>query len=100
MQIFSDNIIVSGNVPNEAEMQTYFADGGNDHEVFFVANADSGVYVAADDGIDTYIMHLASGGAGNKLFTSAEDTGTVVAKLNGLADATSLSAANFTDFSA
>ena len=94
LQVFSSNITVSGTVPTEAEMQTYFGTT----EVFHTGHADDGVYVVADDGVDTYVMHLASGGA-NKVFTAAEDVGTVVAKLNSISDATTLSADNFLDFS-
>lgn len=94
-QTFSSNITVADAAvgPTEAEMETYF--GAT--EVFFVGGADDEVYVAADDGVNTYIMQVGSGGA-NKVFTAAEDTGVVVITLLGVTDATTLSAANLTDF--
>ena len=94
LQVFSNNITVSGDLPTEAEMQTYLST----NEVFFVDNVNSAVFVVADDGVDTYIMELNSSGT-NKVFTAAEDVGVTVLKIVGLADATDLSAANFADFS-
>jgi len=98
LAVFGENITVSGDMPTEAEIETYLADSGSNHQVFFVDNVDQAVYIAADDGTDTYIMELNSSGT-NKLFTAAEDVGVTILKIVGLSDATQLSAANFSDFS-
>ena len=74
-------------------MQTYF--GTN--EVFFVGNTDDYVYVAVDNGTNTFILALDSGAA-NKVFTAAGDAGVVIAVLTGIADATTLLQANLVDF--
>jgi hypothetical protein len=92
----SDNMIVSGAVPSEAEMETYFG------AVEFATNGatNDGVYVVVDDGADTYVLFLKEGAGGtDKQFDANDDVGTVIAKLVGLTDATTLSAANFADFS-
>lgn len=96
MQAISNNITVADAAagPTEAEMETFFAA----NEVFFEAHADSEVYVAVDNGTNTYILQVGSGGGANKVFTAAEDAGVVVAVLLGVTDATSLTTANFTDF--
>ena len=97
LQVFSNNIAVADAAagPTEAEMETYV--GVND--MFFVGNVNDEVYVVADNGANTYIMQLGSSGADNKVFTEAEDVGVVLAVLVGVTDATTLSAANFADFS-
>jgi hypothetical protein len=96
MQVFADNMTVAAATgPTEAEMATYF--GTN--EVFFDGGANDAVYVIVDNGTDSWILSLQSGVAG-KVFTAADDDGVVVARLVGLADATTLSAANFADFTA
>ena len=92
MHTIGANITVAGAVPTEAEMATYFGSA----EVFFSNHANSGIYVAVDDGTDTYILDLQSN-ATNKVFTNA-DEGVTIAKLVGLADATTLVAGSFLDF--
>jgi hypothetical protein len=93
LQVISNNITVAGANPTAAELQTFV--GAT--EVFFVGNVDDAVYIAVDNGVDTWLVELQSSAA-NKLFTSAEDGYAVLMKRVGLADAMTLSAANFPDF--
>jgi hypothetical protein len=93
--VLSDNMIVNGAVPTEAEMETYFGTVN----VFQNGATNDVVYVVVDDGTDSYVLHLKEGTDGtNKNFDANDDVGTVVAKLVGLADVTTLSNANFADF--
>jgi len=66
--------------------------GAND---LTLANADNVVYLAIDNGVDTAIARIDSG-AGNVVI--AADEITVIGIITGVADATTLVAANFTDF--
>jgi Ca2+-binding RTX toxin-like protein len=97
MQVFGSNITVADAAvgPTLAEIETYFGA----IEVFFNGGADDAVYVIVDNGTDSFILDLQSG-AGNKVFTAASDGGVVIARLVGVADAMTLSAANFADFTA
>jgi len=94
--VFTDNITVADPTtgPTEAEIQTYL--GAT--EVFFAVGGNGSVYIAADDGVNTYIFQANDGGTTNKLFTAAEDDGLAIVTILGLADASTLSAANFSDF--
>lgn len=96
-QVFSTNITVADAAvgPTEAEMETYF----DTNEVFFNGGTNDAVYVAVDNGAHTWILSLQSGG-GNKVFTAASDDGVIVVRLTGMTDATTLSVANFADFTA
>jgi Ca2+-binding RTX toxin-like protein len=93
-QVFSTNITTaSATTVTEAEMETYFGV----REVFFVGNTNDYVYVAVDNGTNTFILALDSGGA-NKVFTADGDAGVVIAVLTGITDATTLLQANLVDF--
>ncbi len=94
--VLSDNITVSGAVPTEAEIETYL--GAT--EIFQNGATNDSIYIVADDGTDTYVMKVTEGADGtNKQFDANDDVGVVVMKLSGIADATTLSADNFADFS-
>jgi hypothetical protein len=93
-QVFSTNITTaSATTVTEAEMATFF--GTN--ELFHTAGANGFVYVAADNGTNTFIMALDSGN-GDKVFAAADDAGVVIAVLTGISDATTLLQANLVDF--
>jgi len=97
LQVFSDNITVADATagPTEAEWETYL--GAT--EVFNNGATNDAVYIVADDGTNTYIALLVEGTDGtNKQFDAADDTGTTFLILAGVSDATTLSAANFADF--
>jgi len=93
--VLSDNITVSGAVPTEAEIETYLG-----ATVIFQNGAtNDSIYIVADDGTDTYVMLVTEGAGGtDKQFDANDDVGTVIMKLSGIADATTLSADNFADF--
>ena len=51
------------------------------------------VYIAADNGIDTFIFLVIEGNDGtNKQFDAADDTGVALMRIAGMTDATSLAA--------
>jgi hypothetical protein len=77
----------------EADVETLL---GTD-DAFFAGAATDAFYLAVDDGTDSYIFFVESGAA-NQLFTAAEDTATLVVTLQGVSDATTLTANNFADF--
>jgi S-layer protein len=95
LQVFSNNITVADSAvgPTLAEIETYL--GTN--KIFGTSGADSAVYLVVDNGTDSWVLELQSAGA-NQLFTAAEDGSVIVAKLTGIADATTLTVANFTNF--
>jgi len=93
-QVISSNITTASTTTvTEAEMETFFGTT----EVFFVGNTNDYVYVAVDNGTNTFILALDSTGA-NKTFTAAGDVGEVIAVLTGIADATTLLQSNLVDF--
>ena len=96
MQVFSDDITVASSTtgPTAAELQAYL--GAT--KVFGTSGADSAVYLIVDNGTDSWLLELQNDGA-NQVFTSAADGMVVIAKLTGVADATTITAANFTNFS-
>ena len=97
LQVFSSNITVADATvgPTEAEIETYL--GAN--EVFFNGATGDSVYIFADDGVNTYGFLVTEGADGtNKQFDAADDVGTTFIILSGISDATTLSAANFADF--
>ena len=96
LQVFTDNITVADPTtgPTEAEIETYLSTT----EVFFTVGGAGSVYIAADDGSNTYIFQVNDGGTLNKVFTAAEDDGLAIVTITGLADASTLSGANFLDF--
>lgn len=89
MVVLGENI--GGNTEND--VATLF--GADD--AFFAGATTDAFYLAVDDGTDTNIFFVESGGA-NQLFTAAEDTATLITTLTGVSDATSLNANNFADF--
>ena len=58
------------------------------------------MYIAADNGVDTFIFHVINGGTatGDIGTIVATDTVTLIATLEGVSDATTLTAANLADF--
>jgi hypothetical protein len=58
--------------------------------------ADDALYIAIDDGVDTYIFAFEAGDTDGTI--DADDTITLLATLVGVSDATALSSANFADF--
>jgi hypothetical protein len=59
------------------------------------------IYVAADNGTDTFIFHFVNDGASSALDSGsilAADTTTLIATLEGVSDATALHVNNFADF--
>ncbi|AHF62522.1 Hemolysin-type calcium-binding region [Synechococcus sp. WH 8109] len=94
---FSDNITVANSLtgPTEAEIETYLGATA----VFQNGATGDAQYVAADNGTDTFIFYIEEGADGtNKQFDAADDIGYAMMRLVGVDDATSLSAANFADF--
>jgi len=93
-QVISNNITTASNTTvTAAEVQTFF--GAT--EVFFAAGNTGFVYVAVDNGVNTFILALDSNDA-DKTFTSAGDAVGVIAVLTGITDATTLTQANVADF--
>ncbi|MCB4429079.1 calcium-binding protein, partial [Synechococcus sp. MU1643] len=96
-QVFSDDIIVANSLvgPTAAEIETYLAAT----EVFNNGATNDSVYIAADNGTDTFIFLVTEGADGtNKQFDAADDSSIAMMRLVGVDDATGLSAANFADF--
>lgn len=95
LQVFTDNITVANSTtgPTAAEVQTYLGATA----IFETGHADDAIYLVVDNGTDAWVLELQSAGA-NTAFTSAEDGMVIVAKLTGLADVSTLTAANFADF--
>jgi Ca2+-binding RTX toxin-like protein len=96
-QVFSNNITVADATvgPTEAEIETYL--GATD--VFQNGATNDSIYVAADNGTDTFVFKIAEGADGtDKKFDANDDVGTQMIRLVGIADATTLLAANLDDF--
>lgn len=62
-------------------------------------NAASELYIAIDDGADTYVLLLESNGTDTAFdATTAQDNATLMVKLTGVTDVTKLTTDNFVDF--
>ena len=97
LQAFTDNITVADSTvgPTEAEIETYL--GTN--SVFQNGSTNDGIYIAADNGIDTFIFLITEGADGtDKQFDAADDAGVAIMRIIGLNDVSSLDGANFTNF--
>jgi Ca2+-binding RTX toxin-like protein len=95
--VMSNNITVADATagPSEAEIETYL--GAT--LIFQNGATNDGLYVFADDGTNTYGMLVFEGAGGtDKQFDANDDVGTTFLILSGISDATTLSAANFADF--
>jgi len=68
-------------------------------KIFKEGHADSAILILVDNEADAWLIELTSGAA-NQTYAKAEDGMAVLAKIVGLTDVTSLSDANFADFSA
>ena len=95
LAVFSTDITVTDATtgPTEAEIQTYLGSS----EVFANGATGDAIYIAADNGTNTYLM-LLTNGDGNNTFTAADDTGVVLAVFEEISDATSFSNDNWNDF--
>ena len=99
-QVFSNNIVVADSSvgPTESEIETYL--GAT--EVFQTGATNDAVYIAADNGFDTFIFLITEGddsGGPDKQFDAAADTALALIRLVGMADATTLGVANLEIFS-
>ena len=61
------------------------------------ATAGDTVYLAVDNGTNTYIFHLVDTNSDGE-FRAANDAGTLALTLTGITDATTLTGDNFSDF--
>lgn len=91
-------VIYNGNIASAdaAGIEDLF-DGATTDDLNF-ANANDVLFLAADNGANTYIWKLEDVN-GDSEFTAAADSAELVVTLTGVADATDLTADNFVDFS-
>lgn len=89
-------VVYTGDIASvdEAGIEDLF--DGTTTDFQFANNGDT-IYLAADDGTDTYVWLIDDTNADGE-FTAAADTATLIVTLAGVNDATDLVAANFTDF--
>ena len=100
-QVLGNNMVVANAAigPTEAEIETYLGD----KEIFHNGATGDAIYIAADNGVDTFIFLITEGadgvgGASDKQFDAAQDTGIAIMRLTNLNNVTALFSGNFSNF--